>query len=112
MSDVRARSIELSELFIAEVEARCPDMRLASPRDPDRRGSQVSFSFLDGYAAMQALIARGVIGDFRAPDIMRFGFAPLYLDHQDVRRAVGIIEDVMRGRFWDNPEYRRKSAVT
>ena len=112
MSDVRARSIELSELFIAEVEARCPDMRLASPRNPDRRGSQVSFSFPDGYAAMQALIDRGVIGDFRAPDIMRFGFAPLYLDHQDVRRAVGIIEDVMRGRLWDNPEYRRKSAVT
>lgn len=112
MSDVRARSIELSELFIAEVEARCPDMRLASPRNPDRRGSQVSFSFPDGYAAMQALIDRGVIGDFRAPDIMRFGFAPLYLDQQDVRRAVGIIEDVMRGRLWDNPEYRRKSAVT
>ena len=62
---------------------------------------------------MQALIHDGVIGDFRAPDIMRFGFTPLYLDHQDVRRAVGIIEDVMRGRkLWDNPEYRRKSAVT
>ena len=80
MADVRARSIALSELFIAEVEARCPDLVLASPRDPQRRGSQVSFRFPEGYAAMQALIARGVIGDFRAPDIMRFGFTPLYLD--------------------------------
>ena len=112
MADVRARSIQLSERFIAEVEARCPDLALASPRDPRRRGSQVSFRFPHGYAAMQALIARGVIGDFRAPDIMRFGFTPLYLDEADVVRAAEVIEDVMRHRRWDDPAYHRASAVT
>jgi kynureninase len=112
MVDVRARSIELSELFIAEVEARCPELELASPRDPRRRGSQVSFRFPHGYAAMQALIARGVIGDFRAPDIMRFGFTPLYLDHADVRRAVEVLAEVMGNRLWDDEIYRRRAAVT
>jgi kynureninase len=112
IADVRARSIELSGLFIAEVEARCPDLKLASPRDPSRRGSQVSFRFPDGYAAMQALIARGVIGDFRAPDIMRFGFTPLYLGLEDVVRAAEVIEEVMRGRLWDQPAYRKALAVT
>jgi kynureninase len=112
MADVRARSIALSERFIAEVEARCPDLALASPRDPNRRGSQVSFRFPHGYAAMQALIARGVIGDFRAPDIMRFGFTPLYLDEADVVRAAEVMEDVMRHRRWDDPAYHRASAVT
>jgi kynureninase len=112
MADVRARSIELSELFVAEVEARCPELELASPRDPLARGSQVSFRFHQGYAAMQALIARGVIGDFRAPDIMRFGFAPLYLDEADIRRAVAVLEEVMRHRLWDAAAYRVRGAVT
>jgi kynureninase len=110
--ELRKRSIELSELFIAEVEARCPELELASPRDPQMRGSQVSFRFEEGYAAMQALIRRNVIGDFRAPDIMRFGFTPLYLGSDDVLKAVDVIEEVMRDRLWDNPEYKRRSAVT
>ena len=88
MAALRARSIELSEAFIAGVESTCPDLQLASPRDPARRGSQVSFHFEHGYAAMQALIDRGIIGDFRAPDIMRFGFTPLYIDLDDVEVAV------------------------
>jgi len=112
LAALRARSIELSELFIREVEARCPALALASPRDPAMRGSQVSFRFKHGYAAMQALIARGVIGDFRAPDRMRFGFAPLYIDASDVRRAVGILAGVLDGRAWDRPEYKRREAVT
>ncbi len=112
MQDIRAASVELSELFIHEVEARCPMLTLASPRDPARRGSQVSFSFSDGYAAMQALIARGVIGDFREPDIMRFGFAPLYIDRDDVMKAVGIMAAVMNDRLWDRPEYMARKAVT
>ena len=109
---VRARSLELSELFIQEVEARCPQLRLASPRDPEARGSQVSFRFDNGYAAMQALIARGVIGDFRAPDIMRFGFTPLYLGFEEVGRAAEILQDVMKARLWDRPEYLTRSKVT
>lgn len=112
LNDLRAASVELSELFIAEVEARCPELQLASPRDPARRGSQVSFVFEHGYAAMRALIDRGVIGDFRAPDIMRFGFAPLYLDRDDIRRAAEILETVIGGQFWREPKYQIRAAVT
>jgi len=112
MDVVRARSIELSDLFIELVEAGCPDLSLASPRAGQQRGSQVSFRFEHGYAAMQALIERGVIGDFRAPDIMRFGITPLYIDAGDVRQAAAAIERVMSERLWDNEAYRQRSAVT
>lgn len=112
LDEVRAASIALSELFIAEVEQRCPMLTLASPRDPAQRGSQVSFSFEHGYAAIQALIAQGVIGDFRAPDIMRFGFTPLYLDRSDILTAADRIETVFRDELWRDPQYHRKSRVT
>ncbi|OWU83102.1 kynureninase [Oceanicola sp. 22II-s10i] len=112
MADLRAASLHLSEVFIAGVEARCPDLSLVSPRDGRERGSQVSFAFEHGYATMQALIARDVIGDFRAPDIMRFGFTPLYLDEADVRRAVDILAEVLDRRLWDRPEYRQTNRVT
>jgi kynureninase len=85
---------------------------LASPRDSNRRGSQVSFRHPNGYAIMQALIARGVIGDFRAPDAMRFGFTPLYISGTEVRAAVDIIADIMEHRRWDTAEYRKMAAVT
>ncbi len=112
MADVRARSLELTDRFIAGVEATCPMLKLVTPRDHQTRGSQVSFAFPDGYAAMQALIARGVIGDFRAPDIMRFGFTPLYIGPQDVDAAVAIIAEVMNQRLWDRPEFKARSRVT
>ncbi|MCH2164294.1 MAG: kynureninase [Marinovum sp.] len=112
MHDLRAASIQLSETFIAEVASRCPDLTLASPRDPHQRGSQVSFGFEHGYAAMQALIERGVIGDFRAPNIMRFGFTPLYLDQADVITAAEIMEQVMKNELWRDPKYSIKSQVT
>ncbi|MDA7423948.1 kynureninase [Thalassococcus lentus] len=112
MAELRSASVALSDLFIAEVEKRCPMLRLISPRDGARRGSQVSFAFDNGYAAMQAIIDRGVIGDFRAPDVMRFGFTPLYIDETDVLAAADIIEEVMRGDLWDRPEYHQKSRVT
>ncbi|WP_299614151.1 kynureninase [uncultured Tateyamaria sp.] len=112
MSELRSASIALQELFIREVEARVPDLTLASPRVGTQRGSQVSFSFKHGYAAMQALISRGVIGDFRAPDIMRFGFTPLYLDEGDVLAAVDHIETVMRDRLWDDPVFMTRQKVT
>ncbi|CTQ50617.1 kynureninase [Jannaschia donghaensis] len=112
MAEVRAASLILSERFIAEVEARCSQLTLLSPRDAARRGSQVSFGFDNGYAAMQALIARGVIGDFRAPNVMRFGFTPLYLDVGDVIAAVDTLQDVLDRRLWDKPEYRAVGRVT
>ena len=112
MAEVRAASIALSERFIAEVEARCPALTLLSPRDPRARGSQVSFGFEHGYAAMQALIARDVIGDFRAPDVMRFGFTPLYLDEGDVVAAVDVLQEILDDRLWDSPEFRAVRRVT
>jgi len=112
MADVRRTSIALCDRFIAGVEATCPTLTLASPRDGQARGSQVSFRFDHGYPAMQALIDRGVIGDFRAPDIMRFGFTPLYIDAADVDAAVAVIADVMQNDLWDRDEYRQKSRVT
>ena len=112
MDALRARSVALSERFIAAVEASCPELSLASPRAPEQRGSQVSFRFEHGYAAMQALIARGVIGDFRAPDIMRFGITPLYIDETDIDTAAATIAEVIRGRLWDRPEYHARARVT
>jgi kynureninase len=112
MQDIRTASTALTEQFITGIEATCPMLTLASPRDADQRGSQVSFHFADGYAAMQALIARGVIGDFRAPDIMRFGFTPLFIDAADVDRAISIIADVMGNGLWDRPEYKTRARVT
>lgn len=112
MQKVRAASIALQEHFIAEVEARIPELRLVSPRNPEDRGSQVSFAFDEGYAAMQALIHLDVIGDFRAPDIMRFGFTPLYLDQDDVTRAVDRLHRVMKEQMWDQPRFKARKAVT
>ncbi|WP_028035756.1 kynureninase [Chelativorans sp. J32] len=112
LQDVREKSLALSNLFIREVEALGAELTLASPREDDRRGSQVSFCHPDGYAIMQALIARGVIGDFRAPDVLRFGFTPLYIDEEDVLKAVAILKDVLANRLWDAPEFKQRSLVT
>ncbi len=112
LGDIRRHSIALSEMFIAEVEALCPMLTLASPRDPSARGSQASFQFEHGYAAMQALIAQGVIGDFRAPDLMRFGFAPLYIGADDVKEAARRLAHVMQNRLWDDSVYQARAAVT
>jgi kynureninase len=112
MDDVRARSIELGDAFIAGVEAACPTLTLASPREGSARGSQVSFSHPEGYAIMQAMIAAGVIGDFRAPDILRFGFTPLYTTFDDVTGAVASLTKIMDGALWDRPEYKARARVT
>lgn len=112
MGDLRLASMRLGDCFIAEVEARCPSLTLASPRNAAQRGSQVSFAFEQGYAVMQALIDRGVIGDFRAPDIMRFGFTPLYLDEGDVVAAAKILQEVLDTEAWRDPKYQTRSRVT
>lgn len=112
MQAVRERSIALCEVFIQEVEARCPELTLASPRDGQKRGSQVSFRHPQGYAVMQALIASHVIGDFRAPDIIRFGFTPLYIGFEEVKMAAKVLERVLKEGLWDRPEFLKKSKVT
>ena len=113
LDDLEAKQQRLSQLFVDEVEARCGgEVRLASPRDPAQRGSHVSFAHADGYAVMQALIARGVIGDFRAPDLMRFGFAPLYNGFADAWRAAEALGEVLAGREWDQPRFRERAKVT
>ncbi len=109
---IRAKSVSLTTCFIEAVEARCPGLALASPREAVERGSQVSFRHPQGYALMQALIHQGVIGDFRAPDIVRFGFAPLYLSHRDVADAADVLADLIATGDWDRPEFHARSAVT
>ncbi|MCC7448832.1 MAG: kynureninase [Anaerolineae bacterium] len=114
MHQIREKSLALADLFINLVEQRCAgyELELATPRDHDRRGSQVSFRHPDGYPIMQALIARGVIGDFRAPDILRFGLTPLYLRYVDVWDAVDILANILHTRAWDKPEYKQRAKVT
>lgn len=112
MAALRRQSIMLGDLLIGEVARLCPDLQLLSPLDGNLRGSQVSFGFSKGYAAIQALIARGVIGDFRAPDIMRFGICPLYNDEADIRSAAQSISDVINHRRWEAPQFLRRNLVT
>lgn len=112
MQALRARSIELMTLFVDQVEARCPGVTLAGPRDMAERGSHVSFRFEHGYPCMQALIARKVIGDFRAPDIMRFGITPLFLSDDDILRAVDTLEDILKTEAWKEDRFQVRAAVT
>lgn len=112
LAEVHAQSLRLQDQFIKGVEARAPMLQLATPRSHLMRGSQVSFRHPEGYAIMQALIAEGVIGDFRAPDILRFGFTPLYVDEDDVARAVNVLAKIMDYGTWDKPEFKQRSAVT
>ena len=113
MADVAAKSRKLSQLFVDEVEARCgSEVLLASPRNPAERGSHVVFAHAEGYAVMQALIARGVVGDFRAPDLMRFGFTPLYNSFGDMVRAAEILADILTTREWDQPRFKARAKVT
>jgi kynureninase len=104
----------LCQMFIDLVESRCAghDLTLLGPRDMAQRGLHVSFAHPEGYAVVQALIARGVIGDFRAPDIARFGFPPLYVSYADVWDAVEILRQVLDERAWDRPEFQARAAVT
>lgn len=112
MQDVRARSIQLCEQFIQGIEKACPEFQLLSPRDANSRGSQVSFAFEHSYPAMQAMIDKNVIGDFRAPDAMRFGFTPLYIDQEDVAKAIEIIANIIKTKTYLEPKYQVRSIVT
>lgn len=108
---LKAKADMLFDVFVTEVEAQVPGLELVSPRDPVWRGSQVSFRFPEAYAVVQAMISRGVIGDFRGPDIMRFGLAPAYLRHADVWRAASVLAQIMRRSEWDRPEFKARAKV-
>jgi len=112
LDDLRFRSLILQDRFIQRVEAACPELTLATPRDTTMRGSQVSFRHPQGYAVMQALIAEGVIGDFRAPDILRFGITPLYIGEAEIDHAAEVLARILNGRLWDRAEFKTRARVT
>ncbi|HYO86620.1 MAG TPA: kynureninase [Dermatophilaceae bacterium] len=112
MEVVRARSLSLTGFFLDCLDELGLGLDVATPRDPRRRGSQVSLRHPQAYAVVQALIARGVIGDFRRPDIVRLGFAPLYLSHGDVLTAAVQLRAVMDGAEYEHPEFAAQAAVT
>ena len=111
MREVEAKAASLTDYFIACVEARCPSLALASPREAAMRGSHVSFRHPQAYAVMQALIAGRVIGDVRMPDLNRFGFAPLYNSHQHAFRAAAMLGEILDGKLWDDHRYRARAKV-
>lgn len=113
LREVRTKSLALCDLFADLVEARCPgQFRFVSPRAGEARGSQVCLAHDQGYAIVQALVADGVIPDFRAPDILRFGFAPLYVGFADVWDAVERLAVIMAEGRWRDPAFQRRAAVT
>ena len=114
MSALRCKSVALTELFIRLVDEKLPAYQfgLASPRDAQVRGSQVSLTHEQGYAIVQALIARGITGDFRMPNILRFGFTPLYVRYVDVYDTVQAIAEIMETGEWNQAKFLTKKAVT
>jgi kynureninase len=114
MQVIRTKSESLTQLFIELYDAHIAPLGfgVATPRDASQRGSQVSFTHSEGYAIMQALIARGVVGDFRAPNILRFGFAPLYVSYADVVHSVEILREVIESGAWKQAEFQQRKAVT
>lgn len=114
MAQIREKSLALTDLFLTLVSTRLAQWGLESvtPEEHDRRGSQVSLRHPDGYAVMQALIERGVIGDFRAPDLIRFGFTPLYTSYADVWDAVSVLEEILSAETWREPRFARRGLVT
>ena len=114
MARLRSKSLALTDLFIELVESRCAahNLVLITPREHARRGSHVSFEHPEGYAVIQALIARGVIGDYREPRIMRFGFTPLYTSFSEVWDAVEILGEILDNGTWDQPQFKVRHSVT
>ncbi|MBV8125606.1 MAG: kynureninase [Burkholderiaceae bacterium] len=114
MAALRKKSLALTDLFIQLVEQRCGHhpLTLITPREHASRGSHVSFMHPQGYAVMQALIARGVIGDYREPEVLRFGITPLYLGYADIWDAVEVLRDILDSASWNQPAFMARAAVT
>ncbi len=111
---LRSKSLALTDLFMALVEQRCKEFNLeiVTPRNQRQRGSQVSIEFAEGYPVVRAMIAQGVIGDFRAPNIMRFGIAPSYIRFVDVWDAVETLRQCLTAKVWQDSRYNRRTTVT
>ena len=112
ISHIRKKSIELTELFIDRINKNCPALELVSPREARFRGAHLAYRFEEGYAVIQCLIESGVIGDFRAPNLMRFGFNPLFIDKNDVLKASAILTDIVTKQKWNRKDLKYKSYVT
>jgi kynureninase len=114
IATLRRKSLKQFEVFAALMAQELPGhgFEPASVKGPGGRGSQISYAHEHGWPIMQALIARGVIGDFRAPDIVRFGFTPLYLGFAELWDAVAILREIMETKAWNKPEFRKRSKVT
>jgi len=109
---VREKSLRLGRLFLDAARDLCPPLSPIGPSGDEHRGSQVAFAHPEAFAVVQALIARGVVGDFRAPDLLRFGLAPLYLRHTEVVDAAEALRQVLRHEEWRDPAFRRRGKVT
>jgi kynureninase len=112
MAQLWTKSVALFDLFADLAAAHCPDLDCITPNDPERRGSHISFRHPHAFELCQALIADGVIGDFRAPDVVRFGLTPLYLGYEDVWRAVERMRSILDGGRWRDPRFAVRGKVT
>jgi kynureninase len=112
MAALWAKSVKLFDLFAELMAERCPELRCISPSEPEQRGSHISFAHPHAFEICQALIADGVIGDFRAPDILRFGLTPLYLGFEDLWTAVDRLRAILDTARWRDPQYAVRGKVT
>jgi len=114
MMMVREKSIRLSEMFITLIQQECAEFsfELYSPKNPEQRGSQISFKHINAYPIMQSLISHGVIGDYREPNILRFGISPLYMRFEDIWKAIMCLKSIMESREWDSEKFKKRNYVT
>lgn len=112
LQQLRNKAQQLGDIFIQLIEQHCPEFELASPKDANQRGNQVSIKHQHGYAIMQNLIAEGIVGDFRAPVILRFGFAPLYVRYEDIWHTVMQLKQIMHSGSWQQAQYQTRQQVT
>ena len=114
MELVRKKSIELSEVFIDLIQQECGEygFELFSPSNANQRGSQISFKHENAYPIMQSLISQGVIGDYREPNILRFGISPLYMRYQDIWKAIMCLKNIMQSNEWDSLNFKKRNYVT